>query len=100
MTKEKTRVYICGKITGDPNFGEKFQAARELLEASGYEVTSPVSYTNPVWSRETCMRVVIRELCLCDAIYLLPDWKNSKGARLEAIIAKELKMEFVKLKIE
>jgi hypothetical protein len=32
----------------------------------------------------------IWELCRCDSIYMLENWKDSKGARIELIIAKIL----------
>jgi hypothetical protein len=40
------------------------------------------------------MKICIRELTSCYAIYLLPNWYQSRGAKLEARIALELGLEF------
>ena len=89
------KVYICGKVTGDDHYAEKFMEAKRELEKLGYEAVNPIAYTSNTWTWERCMRVVIRELCLCDAIHLLPDWKDSRGGRLEKQIAEELNLKFV-----
>jgi hypothetical protein len=42
-----------------------------------------------------CMIVCLRELLQCDAIYMLNNWRNSKGARIELAVAVELGMEIL-----
>lgn len=44
------------------------------------------------------MRVCITHLMECDAIYMLKDWKQSRGARLEHFIALKLGMRIIKEK--
>lgn len=35
------KVYIAGKITGDPNYREKFQQAADELKGGGHVVMNP-----------------------------------------------------------
>lgn len=84
------KVYISGKITGDADYKKKFQNAENFLEAAGFEVFNPAKETAPGKSWAFYMRNDIKQLMDCDAILLLKDWKESKGARLEAYIASQL----------
>jgi hypothetical protein len=39
------------------------------------------------------MKLAIRMMLLCDGVSLLPDWKKSKGAKIEARLALKLGMD-------
>jgi hypothetical protein len=86
-------IYVCGKITGDPNYREKFFEEDERLHSLGYEPVDPASFiaANEPW--EKAMRTAVRAMLLCDGVSLLPDWKKSKGAKIEARLARELGIE-------
>jgi hypothetical protein len=88
------KIYIAGPMTGIPEYNfPAFNAAAARLRAEGHEVINPaeiVTDTTVPW--EACMRADIRELVACDAIYLLPGFEGSRGARLERHIALELGM--------
>ena len=99
------RVYISGKI-GEEQLSEatrqKFAKAEEMLKAKGYEVFNP---TDEEWQKHLHKKyifdrkvqpngekvdfytyAVLRDLMVlatCDAIYMLADWPNSKGANVE-----------------
>lgn len=87
------RVYISGPMTGLPEYNAgAFRAAAASLRAMGFEVVNP-SEIEPLAGRRTWehfMRADIKALCDCDIIVLLPGWQNSKGARLEAYVAKSI----------
>ncbi|GHV93207.1 hypothetical protein AGMMS50268_37100 [Spirochaetia bacterium] len=87
------RIYICGKVTGDPNYQKKFLEAEERLHLAGVWPVSPASFIskNTEWLK--AMRLAIRELVRCDGIALLPDWKQSKGAKIEERLARDLGLE-------
>jgi hypothetical protein len=87
------KIYICGKVTGDPNYYEKFLKEEDRLYSFGYEPFNPAAciLRNEEWPK--AMRIAIRMMLLCDGVSLLPDWKKSKGARIEAGLARELEMD-------
>lgn len=92
MTTTKTTLYIAGPMTGLPELNfPAFHAAAAELRAKGIEAINPAEI-NPdkhmTW--QACMRTDIAALVFCDGIYLLPGWRNSKGATLEHDIALRL----------
>jgi hypothetical protein len=95
--QSKMKVYISGKITGyDIKFAEsKFNESEEFLRLKGFIPVNPfkLSETHPDKSWEDYMIDDIRGLFACDAIYLHPDWGQSRGARIEYQIAKELNLK-------
>jgi len=91
------KVYIAGKVSGErmENVFVKFGAAEYQLKRRGHTVVNPLRLVSQNWSWEKCMSACIRELVQCDAIFLLPDWSESRGAKLEYYIAQELKLQLI-----
>ena len=79
------RIYISGAITGTTDYKERFAAAEEKLKAAGYEVVNPAKVTEvlPPLSWETYMGICVPLLAICDAIYMLNGWRDSRGAKIE-----------------
>lgn len=88
------KIYISGKITGiEEEARVNFEVAEHLIRSLGHEPVNPFKLrhkANATW--EDYMRKDIRELTKCDAIWMMPDWKNSRGAVVEFQLATELKM--------
>src|SRR5690625_3172317 len=97
-TMNKTKIYIAGKVTGEPKHfcTLKFATAQKELEKQGYEVVNPIEVVgdfNADW--QTAMRKCIKELMDCDASYMLPDWHDSKGAKIEHSLASDVSLAVV-----
>ena len=89
-------IYISGRITGLPNAKELFNEAELRLKAQGYKVVNPCNngVNSDSWTAH--MKADIKLLMDCDAIYLLSNWKQSEGARIERFIAWSLGYEMIK----
>lgn len=83
MEPRKFVVYLAGKITGDPGYREKFAAAEEKLRHyQGAVVLNPANA--PLGLRpEDYLRIAFAQIEAADLVLFLPDWKESRGARLE-----------------
>ena len=100
---KKKKVYISGQITGleKETYTALFSYAEKKIESAGYTAINPARLDdceNPEkmeWS--DFLRRDIKLLCGCDYICLLPNWKESRGARLEATIAEQLGIQSVNL---
>lgn len=106
MANGKKLIYISGKITGDDNYRTKFAMAEKRLIRDGYDVLNPVEAADrldrlylgaglaaPTWSEY--MRKCLLAISDADALYMLRDWQQSRGARLEHHIASELGIKIV-----
>jgi len=82
------KVYLSGRITGDPNYRMKFHGAALPLLALGHEVLNPAEQEG--MSDGEAMRGAVRMLLSADAVVMLPDWGYSRGAVLERELAKRI----------
>lgn len=87
----KGRIYIAGKISGlDPDIVRvRFGEAAKFLTSEGWTVVNPAA-KGIMSNWKKAMLMGIRELFDCNAIYLLTNWMNSTGARIEYSIAVEM----------
>lgn len=97
QSARENRVYVAGPMTGLKEFNyPAFNAVADKLRAKGYEVENPADHgtvKGAEWA--DYMAYDLTRLGLCGMIALLPDWENSKGARLEVHIAEQLGMAIV-----
>lgn len=76
------KIYIAGKITGEPNYKEKFDIAATSLEEQGHIVLNPAELPEGMLPADY-MRICFAMIDTADAIYLLKDWRSSFGAFIE-----------------
>ena len=78
-----TKIYIAGKITGDPDYKAKFEAAAEVYKKKGYTVLCP-SWMPAGMQPADYMRICFAMIDTADVVAFLPGFSKSPGARLEA----------------
>lgn len=104
-----SKIYIAGPMRGKPLFNfPAFEEAEDHLVKLGYDVVNPVNLdidnrlvgivrddngvilhveTLPGYSYDLVLDRDIEAVKTCDAIYLLPGWEWSDGAREEVAVA-------------
>jgi hypothetical protein len=91
------RVYLAGPMTGFEDFNfPAFNKMAADLRARGYVVENPAEHgvvEGADWA--DYLAYDLTRLGLCGQVAVLPGWENSKGARLEVHIARELGMKVV-----
>ena len=82
MPSNLIKIYIAGKIAGDPNYKEKFAAVQKHYEEKGFAVINPAALPS---NMRPCdyMRICFAMIDTADIVIFLPDYEKSAGARLE-----------------
>lgn len=102
MIDNNSIVYISGAISNDSDYIEKFyKCEKMLIDRYGCKVYNPVRETQKefkepekiVWS--TLMLFVLADLTSCTHIYMLDDWQESSGAKIEWIWAIKNNIEVI-----
>ncbi|MBQ2395648.1 MAG: DUF4406 domain-containing protein [Bacteroidales bacterium] len=84
--KKKKKIYISGPITGTKDYMSRFSTAHLSLARQGYSVVNP-AMVNAMLPEDTTydeyMAMSFAMLDMCDSVYMLDGWQNSKGAKME-----------------
>lgn len=88
------RIYISGKITGleYEEYMHNFNRAEQKLKEKGFSVINPARVNGELpadTTYEEYMRMSFVMLDMADGIYMLRNWKESKGAKREYAKAKK-----------
>ncbi len=98
----KRKIYIAGKVTGLPKKEVEilFNRADRLITSLGHISINPTkiipSSPNNMTDEEAenfwikAMEVLLPEVMRADYIYMIPNWCESKGARIEHNLAVEM----------
>jgi len=94
MGGSEMKIYISGKISGlDLDQAEEyFELYENQIIEIGHEPVNPMK----VHANKICpewldyMRADIKALMDCDAVYAMPNWRQSIGARIEVGLAHDL----------
>ena len=118
------KIYLAGPMRGykDFNFPAFFEAAAKL-EAEGHEVFNPAGRDTKEWGADKlktetgseaevaarlgfdgltlarqCFLADTHYICTrADAIYVLPGWENSRGAKAERALGEAIGLQIVEL---
>lgn len=82
-----SKVYIAGKINGLKNYREVFKSVEDYLTAEGNTVMNPAVLSEG-FPYEAHMPICLAMLQACDIVFMLNNWKDSKGAKVEHEYAK------------
>lgn len=86
-------LYVVGGVTGRPNLNRKaFNRAASELRKAGHFASIPHRNVPEDASWEDAMRFSISAMLRCEGVARLPDWRTSKGARIESKLAKDIGM--------
>ena len=83
------KVYISGQITGNRFYKLQFRLAEIKLKLKGYEPINPARVI-AVLDYEDYMHIDFAMIDVCDSVYMLRNWKKSKGAKRELEYAKKI----------
>jgi len=90
----KLTLYISGPISSmGMNWEQNFMTAKNYLISKGYNVITPHEIQTDNHSWEGYMRADISQMMTCDGVYMLKNWEQSKGARIEHFLADSLNMK-------
>ena len=89
------KVYISGKMTGleREEYRDRFREAERLIRAEGYHrIVNPIRVWTCRW--KWLYKIIGYRLTLlydlwlvlrCDRIYMIPEWNDSRGAKIERL---------------
>lgn len=87
------RVYVIGPVSGFPCLNrEAFEEAARALRGAGHFPSIPHRNVPPDAEWPDAMRRSIRAMLRCNGVARLPDWRSSRGARIESRLALDLGM--------
>lgn len=92
----RKRVYISGKITGiEEEAKEKFARAEKDMITEGLKPINPMHMAGYDLDYSKYMQIDLTLLETCSAIYMLENWKDSKGAKIERDFALSIGLEVI-----
>ncbi len=91
------KIYISGKITGlDLRVAELyFETVEQNLLKAGHTPINPMKVLayHPDHTWDTYMKEDLGVLLTCDAILMLENWQDSKGAKVEHEVARSMGLQ-------
>lgn len=92
-TKEAPLFYLCGPMTGLPGYNyDEFNRIATRLRKIGYNVVNPAENFggSATEERSLYLRAAVAQVAAADGVVVLKGWEDSRGARLEVALAREI----------
>ena len=85
-------IYISGKMTNNENYYKEFEKAEQWLILKDYTPINPARLKDTIHglTYEEYMKIDYKLIELCDGIFMIGGWQDSKGACAELSYAKSL----------
>lgn len=80
------KIYIGGKITNNPDYKKQFAAAEHIAASKGHVAINPSILPEGMKTADY-MAICLPMLLMADRVWMLPNWKDSGGARIEHELA-------------
>lgn len=90
------KIYIAGKITGDPEYRRKFACAARQVEELGHIALNPAELPEGMAAADY-MRICFAMIDTADELWYLADAAKSAGARVEMQYCRYIKKRTRKL---
>ncbi len=87
--KKRNKIYLAGKVSGLKweDAYQNFYMAESVNRNRGF-IVNPMRICKKNWSWLRCMIVCLYQLIVnCDRIYLQYNWTESRGAKIEVVVA-------------
>lgn len=86
-------LYVVGPVTGRDNLNrEAFDEAARALREAGHFPSIPHRNVPPDAPWSAAMKRSVRAMLRCEGVARLPDWRSSRGARIESKLALDVGM--------
>jgi len=90
------KYYLCGPIDSIGHKSDNvaaFEEATKKLRKLGFTVMSPVELGTDGLPYLEFIRRDMKQLLECDGLILLPGWPQSRGCKIEVMLAMQLNMK-------
>lgn len=89
------KIYLAGKVQGNPKYRMDFALAENVYGSHGHSILNPADLPEGLGDNTDYMRICLPMLMSADFIFLLPNWKDSGGAKIEHDLAVYLGMKTI-----
>lgn len=88
------KIYIAGRITGNPNYKAQFKATAAMLQEAGHTVLNPAELPEGMKPADY-MRICFAMLESADVVFFQRGWEISNGAKLEYDYARYIEKDII-----
>lgn len=88
------KIYIAGRITGNPNYKAQFKATAAMLQEEGHTVLNLAELPEGMKPADY-MRICFAMLDSADVVLFQHGWQESNGAKLEYDYARYIEKDII-----